>query len=128
MPKGIPEDKMDELMKILSDGLNGIFDGIADVKCIKGNSNELMGQMMSTFMDYPIITLTVSRSGSDVSVNKCCIDDVIQALPNAIGSLLGLIPEEYRNDVLYKAITSTDMTKNGGLQDRLNKEDEKDDE
>lgn len=111
MPKGIPEDKMDELMKILLDGLNGIFGDIADVKCIKGNSDELMGQMMSTFMDYPIIKLTVSRSGSDVSVNKCCIDDVIQALPNAIGSLLGLIPEEYRNDVLYKAITSTDMTK-----------------
>ena len=125
MAKGIPEDKMDELMKILSDGLNGIFGDIADVKCIRGNSNELMGRMMETYMDYPIIKLIVSRDGSDVSVSKCCIDDVIQVLPNAIGSLLGLIPSEYRNDVIYKAITTTDMTDNGGLRDKL---DEKDDE
>ena len=125
MAKSIPEDKMDELMKILSDGLNGIFGDIANVKCIKGNSNELIGHMMETYMDYPIIKLTVSRDGSDVSVSKCCIEDVIQVLPNAIGSLLGLIPSEYRNDVLYKAITTTDMTDNGGLRDKL---DEKDDE
>ena len=39
MAKSIPEDKMDELMKILSDGLNGIFGDIANVKCIKGAIN-----------------------------------------------------------------------------------------
>ena len=62
MAKSIPEDKMDELMKILSDGLNGIFGDIANVKCIKGNSNELIGHMMETYMDYPIIKLTVCKN------------------------------------------------------------------
>lgn len=119
MAKEISEEKMDELMKILTEGLNGVFDGVADVKCIKGNTDELFGKFMSTYMKFPIIKVEASREGSDVSVNQCSIDDVIEALPNIIGNLLGLIPEKYRNEVLYKAINDTKMTKNGGLRDRI---------
>lgn len=124
----IPEEKMDELMKELEKGLDGIFGNIANVKCIKGSGME--AKMIDTFMEYPIIQLTVKRIGSEVNVSKCSIDDVIEALPNAIGSLLGLIPEDKRNEVLYKAITENNMTKDGGLKDRLKEryEDEEEEE
>lgn len=123
MSKNISDDKMDEMLKYITESLNDVFDGIADVSCIKCNSDELMGQMMSTFMDYPIIKIEVSRQGLNIGVSKCNIEDVVEVLPKTIGSLLGLVPEQYRNDILYKAI-QVDMTKNGGLQDRA---DEKDD-
>ena len=123
--KNISDEEMDELMNMVKDGLGDALKGIADVKCIKGNTNEIMSRMMETYMEYPIIKIMASRTGSNVSVGLCNLDDVIEILPNIIGNLLSLIPDNHRNDVLYKAITNTDMTDNGGLRDKL---DEKDDE
>lgn len=124
----IPEEKMDELMKILTSGLGEVFKGFADVKCIKGNTDDIMGQMMCTYMAYPIIKCTVSRDGTDVSVDKCNIDDVIHVLPHAISSLLGLVPAKYRNDILYKAVNE-EMSEDGGLLERIKeKENEEEDD
>lgn len=126
--KNISDEEMDELMNMVKDGLGDVLKGIADVKCIKGDTNKIMGRMMQTYMEYPIVKIIASRSGSDVSVNLCNVDDVVEILPNVIGNLLSLIPDSERNNVLYKAITNTDMTDNGKLLDELNNSDEEDEE
>lgn len=111
------DKELDEMINEIKNKLKDVYDGDIDIKYLKGAETKM--RMIDTFMNYPIIQLNVSRSGSDVSVSKCDINDVIDVLPNAIGMLLGLVPESKRNDILIKSITENDMSKNGGLIDRL---------
>lgn len=117
------EEQMDEIISDLTDKLNEIFDGVADVKCVKGNKDELLGKMTETYMSYPIIKVSASRRGCDLSVDKCNVDEVINVLPNIIGSLLGLVPSDTRNEIIYQAI-NREMSDNGSLIDANNEEED----
>ena len=66
------------------------------------------------------------RDGCDITTNLCTINDLVKCLPHTIGSLLGLVPEKYRDDIIEKAINE-DMTEDGTIYNRLTEEDEEDD-
>lgn len=118
MKKHIPDEKMDEILKQLENGLGDILDGVADVKCIKGNSIDK--RMIETYMNYPILEIKVSREGVSTNVSKCSTDDIIECLPHTIGTLLGLVPASKRNKILYEAIQQ-DMSEQGSLLDEVDR-------
>lgn len=117
------EEEMDKIMKLLENGLNGIMGDFASVKSVKVPKEGFTGKMFETFMRYPIIKLNISREGVETNVSLCCMDDIIEVLPDAIGALLGMAPEKYRNDILAKAIQKK-MSPNGLYDDTKDDEEE----
>lgn len=120
------EEEMDYIMKMLEGGLGNLFGDFAKVKAVKVPKGGIEGKVIETYMKYPIIRLDITREGVGTNVSMCCMEDIIECLPHAIGTLLGLVPEKYRNNILAEAIQE-DMKPNG-LFDDDDEDDEEDDE
>lgn len=116
------KEDIDRLLEAVTKNLNNVLGDSANIKCIKAD-NDFMPQLLDTYMSYPIIMIYASRDGCDISVDKCSTEDVVNVLPNIIGNLLGLVPEENRNDILCKAI-SMEMSEDGNLIEYLDGNDE----
>lgn len=118
MSKRFTDAEMDFIMKQLQNNLQKLFGNSAGVHCIKGNGS-FEHQLVATYMKFPILKVEATRDGCSIDSGMCSVDEIIECLPHVIGSLLGLVPEKYRNDILVKAINE-EMTEDGELIDRLN--------
>ena len=125
--KRFSDEEMDFMMHNLAGNLQELFGDSASVHCVKSNKHDFLGKIMSTYMNYPILKLEMTREGCNIQSSMCSVEDIINNLPHAIGSLLALVPEDTRNDILSKAIQE-DMTKDGGLLDSIKEEDEEEEE
>lgn len=118
--------EMDFMMHKLANDLQNLFGDSAGVHCIKGNGS-FEHQLVATYMKFPILKVEVSRQGCNIDSGMCSIDDIIECLPHTIGSLLGLVPEKYRNQILAEAIQE-DMTEDGNLMDNLKEQHRREDD
>lgn len=121
------EEEMDHIMKMLESGLGNLFGDFAKVKAVKMPKSGIEEKVIETYMKYPIINLEISRAGVGTKVSMCTMEDIIECLPHAIGTLLGMVPEKYRNNILAQAIQE-DMKPNGLYDEDEDEEDDEDDE
>ena len=110
------DEQLDKIMKIVAAGMSNILGDDVHVGVMKGKRNDIEGKLITTYMRYPIIELKVSRDGCGINAGMCNIEDVVEALPHAIETLLGLVPEEYRDQILEK-VDYSNMTENGSILD-----------
>lgn len=120
--RNLSDEEMEELISRVTDMLGTIFGDSAKVEHIKGDK---MNEIMSMYLNYPILELKLSRCDTQVNVDQCNLRELITHIPSAIGALLALIPEDERNEVLVKAI-NMDMSEDGAIRDKFNEMDEDD--
>ena len=125
--KKFSDEEMDYMMHKIVDGLQNVFGDSAGIHCIKSSKNDFTAKLIGTYMHYPILKLEITREGCNIQSGMCSVEDVIEQLPHAIGSLLALVPENTRNDILAKAIQQ-DMTEDGELLDSINNSDDEEDD
>ena len=125
--KKFSDEEMDYMMHKIVDGLQNVFGDSAGIHCIKSSKNDFTAKLIGTYMHYPILKLEITREGCNIQSGMCSVEDVIEQLPHAIGSLLALVPENTRNDILAKAIQE-DMTEDGELLDSINNSDDEEDD
>ena len=122
-------EEMDFILDKATDSLQNLLGDSADVHFIKSGPDDFMTKILMTYMRYPILTVEVSREGCNINSGMCSVDDIIHCLPRVIGSLLALVPDSTRNDILAKAIQE-DMTEDGELLNNIREhnDDEEDDD